>query len=109
MKKSPCTNVAEICFRYTDNFPTISVNGILFWGESCRECSNSKACGICVMKKEGNCLSRRRVLPSFFMHLADLAGLRVPAPETEPQKRIPLTRPLMKKLNKNQIKTEKTS
>ena len=41
------------------------------------------------MKKEGNCLSRRRVLPSFFMHLADLAGLRVPAPETEPQKRIP--------------------
>ena len=43
------------------------------------------------MKKEGNCLSRRRVLPSFFMHLADFAGLRVPAPETEPQKRILLT------------------
>jgi len=43
------------------------------------------------------------------MHLADFAGLRVPAPETEPQKRILLTRPLMKKFNKNQIKTEKTS
>jgi hypothetical protein len=35
-------------------------------------------------------------LPSFFMHLADFAGLRVPAPETEPQQRILLTRPLMK-------------
>ena len=56
------------------------------------------------MKKEGNCLSRRRVLPSFFMHLADFAGLRVPAPETEPQKRILLTRPLMKKSTKNQAK-----
>ena len=53
------------------------------------------------MKKEGNCLSRRRVLPSFFMHLADFVGLRVPAPETEPQKRILLTRPLMKKSTKN--------
>lgn len=61
------------------------------------------------MKKEGNCLSRRRVLPSFFMYLADFAGLRVTAPETEPQKRILLTRPLMKNPIKIQQKTEKTS
>ena len=53
------------------------------------------------MRKMTHCLSRRRVLPSFFMHLADFAGLRVPAPETEPQKRILLTRPLMKKSTKN--------
>ena len=56
---------------------------------------------IAIKGKNRNCLSRRRVLPSFFMHLADFAGLRVPAPETEPQKRILLTRPLMKKSTKN--------
>ena len=101
MKKSPCINIAEICFRYTDNFPTTSVSRILFWGSVSGAGTLRPAKSAKCMKKEGNCLSRRRVLPSFFMHLADFAGLRVPAPETEPQKRILLTRPLMKKSTKN--------
>ena len=41
----------------------------------------------------------------FFMHLADFAGLRVPAPETEPQKENPAYASLNEKINKKPKKT----
>ena len=67
MKKSPCINIAEICFRYTDNFPTTSVSRILFWGSVSGAGTLRPAKSAKCMKKEGKTRLRLRQLPSFFI------------------------------------------